>query len=322
MQTVNAYTGRKTNPMILGIDIGGTNIKFGVTEDDYTLLKRYSIPTGSHRPIEVIISDIIAKANEIRKEFAFNRIGIGTPGDIDSEKGICIRANNLPYCNTPIVAMIAEGTGLPVAIANDATAALYGEIYAGAGKEYPNMIMITLGTGVGGGISIDGKPYLGTKGYGGELGHMVIKYDGLPCPCGLVGCYEQYASVTALIRQAEEAIVQHPDSLLAQKAGDGFSALDIFNAKEEGCPVAADVIDRYASYITIGLNSFENIFQPDAFVIGGAISSQEENLLSLVRAKLDKPANLFASALKNDAGIIGAAVIAVALGKQHLMFSK
>ena len=302
--------------MILGIDIGGTNIKFGVTEDDYTLLKRYSIPTNSQRPIEEIIADIVAKANEIRNEFPFDRIGIGTPGDIDSEKGVCLRANNLPYNDTPIVDMISNGTGLPAAIANDATAALYGEIYAGAGQEYPNLIMITLGTGVGGGIAIDGKPYMGTKGYGGELGHMVIKYDGLPCPCGLVGCYEQYASVTALLRQAQEAIAQHPDSLLAQKAGTGFSALDIFNAKEEGCPVAAAVIDQYASYITIGLNSFENIFQPDAFVIGGAISSQEENLLSLVRAKLDKPANLFASALKNDAGVIGAAVIAVAFGKQ------
>ena len=301
--------------MILGIDIGGTNIKFGVTEDDYTLLKRYFIPTDSHRPIEAIISSIVEKANEIHEEYAFERIGIGTPGDIDSEKGVCIRANNLPYNHTPIVAMISEGTGLPVAIANDATAALYGEIYAGAGKEYPNMIMITLGTGVGGGIAIDGKPYLGAKGYGGELGHMVIKYDGLACPCGLVGCYEQYASVTALIRQAQEAITQHPDSLLAQKPGEHFSALDIFNAKEEGCPVAATVIDQYADYIAIGLNSFENIFQPDAFVIGGAISSQEENLLSLVRAKLDKPNNLFASALKNDAGIIGAAVVAVAFGK-------
>ncbi|MBR3873325.1 MAG: ROK family protein [Clostridia bacterium] len=302
--------------MILGIDIGGTNIKFGVTEDDYTLLKRYSIPTNSQRTIEEIIADIVAKANEIRNEFPFDRIGIGTPGDIDSEKGVCIRANNLPYNDTPIVDMISDGTGLPAAIANDATAALYGEIYAGAGREYPNLIMITLGTGVGGGIAIDGKPYLGTKGYGGELGHMVIKYDGLPCPCGLVGCYEQYASVTALLRQAQEAIAQHPNSLLAQKAGEAFSALDIFNAKEEGCLVAAAVIDQYASYITIGLNSFENIFQPDAFVIGGAISSQEENLLSLVRAKMDKPTNLFASALKNDAGVIGAAVIAVAFGKQ------
>lgn len=160
-------------------------------------------------------------------------------------------------------------------------------------------------------IAINGQPYLGVKGYGGELGHMVIKYDGLPCPCGLVGCYEQYASVTALIRQAKEAIQLNPDSLLAHTNGGNISALNVFNAKKQGCPVAAAVIDQYVQYITIGLNSLENIFQPDVFVIGGAISNQEENLLSLVRAKLDKPAKLFASALKNNAGIIGAAVIAV-----------
>lgn len=304
--------------MILGIDIGGTNIKFGVAADDYTLLKKDSIPTNSHRPISEIINNIIVKAKELQQEYPFSRIGIGTPGDIDSQRGVCIRANNLPYSNTPIVPPISEAMGLPTVIANDATAALYGEIYAGAGRDYPNMIMITLGTGVGGGIAINGKPYLGAKGYGGELGHMVIKYDGLPCPCGLVGCYEQYASVTALLRQAQEAIAQHPDSLLAQMHGSSFSALDIFHAKEQGCPVAAAVIDQYAAYITLGINSLENIFQPDAFVIGGAISSQEENLLNLVRAKLDKPNRLFASRLKNDAGIIGAAVIAVEFGASFL----
>lgn len=113
-------------------------------------------------------------------------------------------------------------------------------------------------------IAINGQPYLGVKGYGGELGHMVIKYDGLPCPCGLVGCYEQYASVTALIRQTKETIQLNPDSLLARTNGGNISALNVFNAKEQGCPVAAAVIDQYVQYITIGLNSLENIFQPDA----------------------------------------------------------
>lgn len=300
--------------MILGIDIGGTNIKFGVVDDEYHLLNTCSIPTNSQRTIEEIMNSIVAKAKEIRREYAFDRIGIGTPGDIDSEKGICIRANNLPYNHTPIVSFISAAMNLPVWIANDATAALYGELYAGAGKAYQNIVMITLGTGVGGGIAINGQPYLGIKGYGGEIGHMLIKYDGLPCPCGLVGCYEQYASVTALIRQAKEAISQHPDSLLAGMNGGNISALDIFNAKEQGCPVAAEVIDQYAGYIAIGMNSLENIFQPDAFIIGGAISSQEENLLSLIRAKLDKPNNVLTSALKNDAGVIGAAVTAVKMG--------
>ena len=301
--------------MILGIDIGGTGIKFGVIAEDYSIVKQCAIPTLSHRPVDEIVNDIIAKAKELQAEYAFDRIGIGTPGDIDSENGICKRAGNLPYNNTPMVKMVSEALGLPAYIANDATAALYGEIYAGAGKEYRNIIMITLGTGVGGGIAIDGKPYLGSKGYGGELGHMVIQYDGLPCPCGLKGCYEQYASVTALLRQAKEAVAQHPDSLLASMAGDDFSAREIFEAKEKGCPVAAAVIDQYTRYIAIGLDSYENIFQPDAFIIGGAISQQGEKLLAPIREKLDKPAKLLTSGLKNDAGIIGAAVIAVEFAK-------
>lgn len=301
--------------MILGIDIGGTGIKFGVVDQDYRIVKSCAIPTGAHRAVTAIIDDIIATAKQLRTEYDFDRIGIGTPGDIDSENGVCKRAGNLPYDNTPVVQMISEALELPVYIANDATAALYGEIYAGAGKDYQNIIMLTLGTGVGGGIAIHGKPYLGSKGYGGELGHMVIKYDGLPCPCGLRGCLEQYASVTALIRQAKEAAAAHPASLLAQMAGENFSARDIFTAKLKGCPVAAAVIEQYAEYVAIGINSFENIFQPEAYIIGGAISNQEENLLSPIRKKLDKPAVLLTSALKNDAGIIGAAVVAVEFAK-------
>ena len=296
--------------MILGIDIGGTGVKFGVIADDYTIVKSCSIPTLSQRPVEEIVNDIIAKAKELHAEYDFDRIGVGTPGDIDSEKGICNRAGNLPYNKTPLGPMIAEALNLPVYIANDATAALFGELYAGAGQGYQHIIMITLGTGVGGGIAIDGKPYFGSKGFGGELGHMIIKYDGLPCPCGLTGCYEQYASVTALMRQTKEAVAKNPDSVLAQMFGENGSARDVFNAREAGCPVAAAIIDQYAEYIAIGLNSYEAIFQPEIFIIGGAISQQDENLLAPIRAKLRKPTKLVTSSLKNDAGIIGAAVVA------------
>ncbi len=301
--------------MILGIDIGGTGIKFGVVSQDYTILKSCAIPTGAHRAVEAIIDDIITTAKELQKEYDFDRIGIGTPGDIDSEKGICKRAGNLPYDNTPIAEMISQSLHLPVYIANDATAALYGEIFAGAGKDYQNIIMLTLGTGVGGGIAIGGQPYLGSKGYGGELGHMVIKYDGLPCPCGLRGCLEQYASVTALILQAKEAMKENPGSILASFDSESFSAREIFTAREQGCPVAKAVLDQYTQYIAIGIDSLENIFQPEAYIIGGAISNQEENLLAPIREKLDNPAVLLTSSLKNDAGIIGAAVIAVEFAK-------
>jgi len=296
--------------MILGIDIGGTSIKFGVIDEDYSILKSRSIPTGSHRDAIEIVNDIILTAKELRKEYPFDRIGIGSPGDIDSENGVCNRAGNLPYNKTPVGPMISEALNLPVRLANDATAALFGELYAGAGKGLQHVIMITLGTGVGGGIAIDGKPYFGSKGFGGELGHMIIKHDGLPCPCGLTGCYEQYASVTALVRQIKDAAQQNPASLLAEHFSKNPSARAVFDAKVQGCPVAAAVIDQYAEYIAIGINSYEAIFQPEVFIIGGAISSQEDNLLAPVRAKLRKPTPVITSKLKNDAGIIGAAVVA------------
>lgn len=296
--------------MILGIDIGGTNVKFGVIDENYQVLKGYSIPTGADRGDVAIVNDIIAQTKKIRKEYTFDRIGIGSPGNLDCENGICVHAANLPYNNTPITAMISEATGVPAFLANDATAAVYGELYAGAGKNFQNIVMVTLGTGVGGGIAIDGKPYLGGKGGAGEIGHMIIKYDGLPCGCGQVGCYEQYASVTALIRLTREAAAANPDSLLAKMTKNTANGRSAFDAKEKGCPVGAGVVDQYAEYIAIGLKGLNWIFQPDAIILGGAISAQGENLLAPVRKHLGAPVNLFTSALQNDAGVIGAAVVA------------
>lgn len=296
--------------MILGIDIGGTGVKFGLVDNDYQVHEKFSIPTGADRTDVEIVNDIIAKVKEIRAKHDFDLIGVGSPGNLDCENGICIFAANLPYNHTPMAAMISEAVGLPVYLANDATAALYGEIFAGVGKSFQNMIMVTLGTGVGGGIAINGQPYLGKKGGAGEIGHMIIKYDGLPCPCGLTGCYEQYASVTALIRLTEEAIAKNPDSLLAEMAKDGADGRSAFDAKAAGCPIAAAVIDEYAEFVAVGLKGLINIFEPDAIVIGGAVSNQEENLLAPIREKVGVPVNLFTSQLKNDAGVIGAAVVA------------
>ena len=296
--------------MILGIDIGGTNVKFGVVDENYRVVKGYSIPTGAARGDLAIVNDIIAQTKKIQKEFTFTRIGIGSPGNLDCDNGVCVRASNLPYNNTPITAMVSEATGVPAFLANDATAAVYGELYAGAGKDFNNIVMVTLGTGVGGGIAIDGKPYLGASGGAGEIGHMIIKYDGLPCGCGQVGCYEQYASVTALIRITKAAADANPDSLLAKLTAKGANGRSAFDAKEKGCPVGAAVVDEYAENIAIGLKGLQWIFQPDAIILGGAISAQGENLLTPIRGKLTNPINLFTSALGNDAGVIGAAVVA------------
>lgn len=173
--------------MRLGIDIGGTNIKFGVVDNEYEILKKYIIPTQANKGNEQIVADIISKCQEIYGEYAYERIGIGTAGDVDSERGICVKADNLPWENTPIVNILENEVGVKVTVANDATCAICGELCAGAGRRYSDFIMITLGTGVGGGICIEGKPYFGKSGAAGEFGHMIIRPDGRQCGCGRRG---------------------------------------------------------------------------------------------------------------------------------------
>lgn len=297
--------------MTLGIDIGGTNVKFGVIDDDYRILERRSIPTRTEASAAAIISDIIEVCLDLKKAFPYERIGIGTPGAVDSKHGICIKAANLPFRNTPIAGMIAEATGVPATLANDANCAVTGELYAGIGKQYANFIMVTLGTGVGGGIVINGQVYQGFRSGAGEIGHMVIDYAGLPCPCGQIGCWEQYASVNALIRQTKHAAVDAPNSLLASMCADSVTGRTVFEAAEKGCDVAKQVLDTYTNYILIGISSLDYIFQPEAIVLCGAVTNQGQTLLDPLHRKQTTPSKIFISDLKNDAGIIGAAAVAM-----------
>lgn len=299
--------------MILGIDIGGTNIKLGVVDEDYRIIKKYSIKTRTDGGDKALVSDIIEKAKEIKKEIPYEKIGIGTPGTVDYKAGVCIRSANLPYSNTPVKAMIEEAIGVPVFLANDATAAVCGELHAGEGRKYKNFIMITLGTGVGGGVVIDSKPYLGKSGGAGEFGHLIIEYDGLPCRCGAKGCLEQYASVTALINQTKKAAEDNPGSILAQMCEEEINGKIVFDAKDAGCSIAQGVIDKYSGYVAAGVTSLIRAFQPEAVVFGGAITMQEENLLKPIREKVKLPAEISISSLKNDAGIIGAASVAMGI---------
>ena len=298
--------------MILGIDIGGTNIKFGVVDEAYNIIRKYVIPTEASLGDKKIVSNIIAKCMEIKKDYNFKKIGIGTPGRIDSERGVCVRATNLPWQNTPIADMLEASVGVKVTVANDATCALCGEICAGVGKKYQDFIMITLGTGIGGGICIGGKPYFGVNGAGGEFGHMTVNYTGAKCSCGGRGCFEQYASVSALIQQTKEAVEKYPESRLAQLSTEGkeISGRTVFEAMSEGCEVAAGVLERYTDYLVIGIFGLYKIFAPEAVVIGGAVSGQKDFLLEPIRRKLRVDTKLLVSDLQNDAGIIGAAVIA------------
>lgn len=302
--------------MILGIDIGGTNVKFGVCDETFKVYEKYSIKTKKDSGDIAFIDSICKKINEIKKDYDITQIGIGTPGTIDYDNGVLVRASNLPYKNTPVIEIIKKETGIECVLCNDATCAVYGELYAGLGKEFSNIVMLTLGTGVGGGIIIDKKVYTGKKGGAGEFGHFTINFDGHPCPCGQRGCMEQYTSVTALIRQTKEAIDNNPDSLLAKMGENGVSGKTAFDAMRNGCSVGARVVDTYTDYLTISVLGVYFALRPDVIVLGGAISNEKEYILKpirekLIREKLIRDVDVRVSELGNDAGIIGAAVICV-----------
>ena len=293
--------------LFLGIDIGGTNVKFGVMDENYVILKKDSIPTGAMRSADEILSDIIKKADELCGEFEIEAVGIGVAGRVNSALGVLDNANNLPTLRqTPIAEIVGKALGKRATLANDARAAICGELYAGAGKSYNTFAMITLGTGVGGGIVINRRMYFGNHGGAGEFGHMTIDRNGVRCRCGQVGCLEHYASVTALIRQTNEAAKKHPDSTLAKLSEGGASGRTAFDAMKAGCPVAAEVVDKYIGYVAIGATNVARALQPEAIVIGGAISNEGDSLILPLREKFKQRCEIVASELKNDAGIIGA----------------
>ena len=292
--------------MKLGVDIGGTEIKFGVVNEAFEVIERFSMPTP-RRSGEAVVSAIAHVCSGIVAKYPIDGIGIGTPGILDVEAGKIVYASNIPFSDTDIVGPISAKTGLPVKLGNDASCAMLGELYAGYGQTYDHILMITLGTGVGGGIIIDKKPYFGKNGNAGEFGHMVVKKDGKLCGCGRKGCYERYASVTTLISMTNKAVNANPDSLLALFAENGVTGRTAFEAMKLGCPVGAEVVDKYIDNVAVGVESFIMIFQPEIIVFGGAISKEGDYLLEPLRQKVSKNVILACSELKNDAGFIGAA---------------
>ena len=305
----------------IGIDLGGTNIAVGVVNENYEIVAHHSVPTGATRPAEEVIRDmgdaveaVLAKAGVSIAECG--SMGIGSPGTCDNEHGVVARAYNLGWFDVPVCAMLQKRFGIPVRLSNDANCAALAETVAGAAIGCENMVLITLGTGVGGGIIIDGKIYAGMRSAGAELGHMLLVLDGEPCTCGRKGCWETYASATALIRQAKKAAAQHPESLLAQ-AGE-ITGLAVFQAADRGDAVAQAVIDQYCVYVAAGFTDLVNSLAPEMILLGGGISRQGERILAPMREYVMN--NCFgqkdgaipvikAAALGNEAGIIGAAAL-------------
>lgn len=297
--------------MYIGIDIGGTNVKYGVVDENCKIYEKHSVVTEKSSDVALMnaLSDICIS---LKEKYDIKGIGIGAPGYVDSKNCIFQSANNLPFNNTDVKKLVGEKVGLPVYIGNDANCASLGEYYAG-GKVADNMIMITLGTGVGGGIIIDGKLYTGTNGLAGELGHMSIVMDGKPCGCGMKGCLEQYASVTALLQQANEAISANPDGMMAKELkakGEEVSGRNLFAYADKGYDDAVAILDNYTRYLASGLESYVYIFQPDEIVLAGGITNDEAILMNSLNKSFSGRCKIRVSCLKSDAGLVGAAALA------------
>ncbi|MBQ0110969.1 MAG: ROK family glucokinase [Oscillospiraceae bacterium] len=309
----------------LGIDLGGTNIAVGVVNDNYEIIAQAKYKTGLPRPYQDVIKDMAQAAKDAVAEAGLtlkdiHSIGIGCPGTVVTATGEVLTSNNLDWQNVPLAKIFKGYIDAAVYTENDANAAAYGEYLAGAGKGTKNFMAMTLGTGVGSGIIIDGKIYSGCNSAGGEFGHNVIVAGGYTCTCGRKGCLEVYASASGLVRQTKEAMLENKDSLMWQLAGDidSVSGRTAYDGKRKGDKVATEVVENYQRYVAAGITNAVNTFQPDVLCIGGGISKEGDNILMPIidivkkeRFSKNNPiqTEIKIATLNNDAGIIGAAML-------------
>ena len=310
--------------MYIGIDLGGTNIAAGIVREDGKIVVQSSVPTLSQRPTDEIVKDMVFLSKQLitDAELELNDIeavGIGCPGTINFETGEVIYSNNIKMEHYMLAKEFQKYLNLPVKIDNDANCAAMGE-YIVSGNNVPIFMFITLGTGVGSGLILNGKVFRGFNGAASEAGHITLVSGGEPCTCGKRGCWETYASVTALIRQTKVAMEKNPESLMHEiaKAEGKISGRTSFDAAKQGDKAAQAVVKQYAQYVADGIVSVENVLQPDIISVGGGISREGEYLLQPVCEyaaangfnKFMPKTKIVTAQSFNDAGIIGAAMIA------------
>lgn len=316
----------------IGVDLGGTNIAAGLVDENYKIVKKLSVHTNIKDGLDVIADDISKLCFRLCEEAGvdmsqIDAIGVASPGVANHDDGIVEYSNNIPFRKYPICEKIREATGVEsVHVENDANAAAWGEAIAGAAKGTKNSVMITLGTGVGGGIIIDGKVYSGFNYAGAELGHIVIEYNGRPCSCGRRGCWERYSSATALISMTKEALDEYKrcsvhtimEDIVAEKGK--VTGRTAFDAMRMGDVAGKEVVEKYLGYLACGLANVINIFQPEVVSIGGGISNEGDALLEMLKPLVapQRYGNGFVempelriAQLANDAGIIGAAYLGI-----------
>ena len=313
---------------IIGVDIGGTSIKAAVVDEKGVFINRFSLPIDhAQSGVETIkglgksIQDVLLKNHLATKDI--KGIGIGCPGSINSLTGVCDYSNNLGWESVPVVSIIQTQTSIPCKIANDANAAILGEVRFGVAKRYHNVVLLTLGTGVGGGLYLNDRLYEGNDSKGAELGHSLLVMNGRKCTCGRRGCLEAYASVSALIRDTKKAMRKERGSQMWDFVRGDIDKVDgrtAFECAKKGDLAAKKVVKDYFQYLGEGCLSFINVFRPDAIVLGGGLSGQKEALTKPLQSYLEEKGYGFGGAhspkveilvsnLGNDAGILGAAAL-------------
>ncbi len=308
----------------IGIDLGGTFIKGGIVNDLGEIILSDKVPTETDKGADRVVSNIASLAKSLLERCGLTTsdvegLGIGSPGMIDSAEGNVVYANNLGWENFKIGdALSALLGGIEVRIGNDANVAALGEVRFGAARNHKSAIMLTLGTGVGGGIVLDGKLVEGNRGAGAELGHIVIEKDGEQCSCGRRGCLEAYSSATALIRDTKRAMVAHPDSAMWEIGDiDAVTGKTVFDFAERD-PYAKEVLESYIDHLACGITNYANVFRPEVVLLGGGVCAQGDNLIVPLQKKLN--AELYAgdkgpavpiliAELENSAGLLGAAAL-------------
>jgi len=311
----------------IGIDLGGTGAKAGIVTEDGSIIAKSSVPTKELQGYEAVVEAMAKLAIKVVADAGLTlddikAVGIGCPGSVDDKNGVVYYSNNIVMENAPICDEMKKYIDKPIYIGNDANCAALGEFFNLGDDSVENFVAITLGTGVGGGVILGKKLYTGFNGVAGELGHINLCFGGESCTCGRKGCWEAYASATALIRDTERAAKANPDSLVASMvAQNGGKANGIipFEAAKAGDSVGKTLVDNYISYVGEGLVDIINIFQPSIVAIGGGICNQGDNLLIPLReyviprtygAGLVPAPEIIIAKLGNDAGIIGAAFLA------------
>ncbi len=309
----------------IGIDVGGTGIQAGVIDDSFRILAEESIPTRTSDPfadqvarIAGCVKSVAAKAGLTMEQIV--SIGIGIPGIANAATGEIIKCTNMGWYHVPFRNEFMKHTSIPVFIDNDANVAALAESVAGVSADSSSSVFVTIGTGIGSGIILNGRIWSGFHGIGGELGHVIFDLDGVPCTCGNKGCLERYCSATALIRMAREAISLHPETLMMKMISGDVSRLEartVIDAARQSDPLASEVYAQYIDQLAQAFANIVNFLDPEVIVIGGGVSKAGNFLLDPLRREFpkyviynDQPMpEIKLAILGSEAGIIGAAML-------------